>query len=502
MNNKDSKDNLEDLFRKSFHDKDKINQKDGWNVPSEQVWAGIQTGLVKEKKPRRKFLYWHWAAIAASFLLIISFFQLYQDAQKIKDLSNQLNENEQVVKDIQAQLQTIEAAKTQQGNTAALKKEIAAPTIKSQQILNKASRQNRTTSFHNTTAFNNPQNFTDALSKFDQQKPPFATALEKVVVKKLNKGVELSVKSPQNINKLEDTPSTRLVIAITQLPTLNHFLPVTNRTIVPNIPISRVIKKPASFYLSADYAPVSMSIKRKDFSLVPPNFFPKLEQQQNSFSVGLQLGVLLNKKWAFETGFRYLQTSTQVSHNRAIPFNYLEEQLNGQGNYESSFSLQLNSSGGTVETDVVVARSSSTVITEETQLNFDITFSNSLTYLEIPLILKREFRIGRVGLSLKAGMVNRFLVQKSFNFQEIALDDARFQFSPKGFREHANTRQKPNNYAIQYLVGFGLAYQASSKLAIYAEPTFSRNIKPIFEVGRASIYAQNKSVNIGLRYTL
>lgn len=500
MDNNNSKDNLEDLFRKSFHNPDRINQKDGWNVPAEEVWEGIQTGLASDKKPRRKLLYWHWAAIAASFLLIISFFQLYQDAQRIKDLSNQLNENEQIVKDIKNQLETIEQSKVEQQNITAQKEAINSQPTRKNQPLNT---NNTTTYSNNTTAFNKRQNFTKSFSKFDQNEPSFSTTdLEKMAVKASNNTLISSVNSIQDKAELEGLKAANQITVLAQLPTLNTSLSIGNRPIFLNTPITPVIKKTTSFYVATDYAPVWTNIQHKDFLLAPPNFFPKREQQENSFSLGLQMGILWNGKWALETGIRYLHTNNKVSHNRAIPFNFLEEQLNGQGEYESSFSMQLNSSGGAVETDVVVARSSATEIAEETELNFDITFSNSLTYLEIPFLLKREFRVGNLGLSLKAGLVNRFLIDKSFNFQQIELDDARFQFRPRGFREHANTRQQPNTYSNQYLVGFGLAYHVSPKLAIYAEPTFTRNIKPILDVGRASIIAQNKSVNVGMRYTL
>ena len=149
-----------------------------------------------------------------------------------------------------------------------------------------------------------------------------------------------------------------------------------------------------------------------------------------------------------------------------------------------------------------MSRSATSTVEENTNLDFDIRFSNNISYLEIPLILKRQLTFGRLEINAHAGLVNRFLVQKSFDFEGIFLEDVRFQSRPRVFREQANAKQKPKAYTINYLVGIGLAYQIRPKTKIYVEPTFSRSIHPILKVGRASLFSQNQSINLGIRYTL
>ena len=128
------------------------------------------------------------------------------------------------------------------------------------------------------------------------------------------------------------------------------------------------------------------------------------------------------------------------------------------------------------------------------------SFSNSLAYLDIPILLRKEWTIGRFGISAKAGFVNRFLLQSSYEVQNIGLEDGRFKPIATRFSNQSTNTTK--TYSAQYAIGLGLAYRINPKWQFYLDPTFTQNMQPIVNFGPASITAQNKTVHVGLRYTL
>jgi len=226
-----------------------------------------------------------------------------------------------------------------------------------------------------------------------------------------------------------------------------------------------------------------------------------LESQESSFTTGLQFGVNLGEGWIMETGLRHTNSNKSAQHTGSIPYQFLEERLSNQGIYESTLNLQIGSSSGAIETEVVLSRSSATSIEEQTDLGLNITFSKSITSLDIPLLVKKQWAIGNLGLNIRAGLLNRFIIDNNLETSNITVDDARFQSRIEP-NEERNGTNKLSTYSPNFLAGFGMEYQLQPKLSVYAEPTFVRSIGPIAKIRFADIYAEGKMVNLGIRYQL
>ena len=179
----------------------------------------------------------------------------------------------------------------------------------------------------------------------------------------------------------------------------------------------------------------------------------------------------------------------------------MEERLSNQGIYESTLNLQIGSSLGAIETEIVLSRSSATSIEEQTDLGLNITFSKSVTSLDIPLLVKKQWTIGNLGVSIRAGLLNRFIIDNNLETFNITVDDPRFQSRIEP-NEARNGPNRLSTYSPNFLAGFGMEYQLQPKLSIYAEPTFVRSIQPIAKIGFADIFAEGKMVNFGIRYQL
>ena len=167
-------------------------------------------------------------------------------------------------------------------------------------------------------------------------------------------------------------------VSISNLPILFNLLEIKDKVIPPTIPsIVPTIKNNPSFYLAVDYAPYWEETKIQGGRFGGVSLFSGLENQESSFTAGLQFGVHLGKGWIMETGVRYTNSNKSAQHTGNIPYQLLEERLSNQGIYESTLNLQLGSSLGAIETEVVLSRSSATSIEEQTDLGLNITFSKS-----------------------------------------------------------------------------------------------------------------------------
>ena len=284
------------------------------------------------------------------------------------------------------------------------------------------------------------------------------------------------------------------VVAINKLEIKNRKIDWSNLAIVP------VLKKRPQFYLSADYAPVWKTVKNRGFQFGRNEFFPRKEVQETAYNTGLQVGLKWGKGWSVETGLRYNAVKASIRHNKVVTYEQMQEKLNSNGDYESVVNMQFGSSAGAIETDVSFARATSATIETDAQIEIDIATSNTLSHLDLPLIVKKEWAIGSLALSIKAGLLNRFLIENSIALEEVTIDNNSFNTTATSFKKRQSTKNK-DDYSAHYLAGIGVAYTFQPGLSMYVEPTFIRSVQPVIGLRDASLYTQSKMLNIGLRYT-
>ena len=522
MDKKKPEDNLENLFGKLFNDAEEVVEGMGWDMPPDDVWDEIQMGLQEEKEPKRIIGYWWWIGTAASFLLLISAFQCYQ-YKKIQELTHQLDLKEKAVNTIQLDLEDLIYQKEQKEKLTIVKnnqvnaatglsaEKEGVPSIRRTPYLKELS--NKIKEIEKTPIANRFNNFPPEKRKATSNR---SKSIDEILARsQVNKVAHLGEKELGN--KTKDLQNQELAInipnkieadknivdvSISNLPTLFNLLEIKDKVIPPTIPsIVPTIKNNPSFYLAVDYAPYWEENKIQGGRFGGVSLFSGLESQERGFTTGLQFGLNLSKGWIMETGLRYTNSNKSAQHTGSIPYQFLEERLSNQGIYESTLNLQLGSSLGAIETEVVLSRSSATSIEEQTDLGLNITFSKSVTSLDIPLLVKKQWAIGNLGVSIRAGLLNRFIIDNNLETFTVTVDDARFQSRIEP-NEERNGTNKLSTYSPNFLVGFSMEYQLQPKLSIYAEPTFVRSIGPIAEIGFADIFAEGKMVNLGIRYRL
>jgi len=502
---KDNQDSLEHLFRRKFNDEEAVAQQEGWNTPSDEMWDRIQMGLSEKEKATRRVMYWPLVGIAASFLLL-SIFPLYQSKNKIDSLAVKLESNEQALKTMQKTLADVSAithSKQQialqekkkltsdQGN---LKESIATATKKLPVAIPKiATTNNKKTSESNLT------------NSYVIAPPLSSTMLDRGVANSsgfvdniANKSV---VSSSIAITSVANSKSSNQYPPLTNLPTIQKELPVAiSEKAIAISPFVAPIKN-KKFYLAASIAPIWGTLNKKNNATNLMNFEPKKVRQKSAFSTGIQAGMNVGKGWSVESGLRYTTTNDSAEDTRTITYQQVAENLNNQGDFESNLTIPLGSSAGLTEAIVVLSRAAISTIEEGTKIDLDFAMANSQSYVDIPILARKQWRVGNLGFGITAGLLNRFLLEKSFDLPTITVNDQRFSAQSMYISEKEGSTTT-TTYLPYCLVGIDIEYEIYPGLYIFITPTLSKSIRPTIEADSADLYAQEKMLNMGVRYQL
>ncbi|RMF29884.1 MAG: hypothetical protein D6765_03875, partial [Bacteroidetes bacterium] len=104
MNPTPHNDRLEEFFRQSLENLPPSPEPDGWDLPSDRVWEGIQAHLDGAKR-RPAALWWIWGAAAAALLLLATFFFLWSTHRRLDTLSRTVEDNRLRIEQLQQALE-------------------------------------------------------------------------------------------------------------------------------------------------------------------------------------------------------------------------------------------------------------------------------------------------------------------------------------------------------------------------------------------------------------
>lgn len=464
-----STDNLEDFFHQSFNDEEKVQVAADWNVPSEVVWENIQNGLTEEKKLNVLFIKWPWSAIAASYLLLVGGYQFFQKQTLGDDLDTFVVVAELV---LDTHLESEEIVCTDEF-------------IRQKQL----TQSNR--------YFESPDSKWISLSSPDD-KNEIQSSRQKLAVAtisniktsqlykttKLSKNIDELTKSIQVLPNLESSYST-------------NFL-------TQDIQISKItpaLKKPTTFYVAANYNNLSEDLKKYPFSKENQTDLTVAETSNKGFGVGIQMGVENKKGWAIETGIHYTQIAENREVNQTIKHQDLQNNIAANGNGVGDLQLDWTNSAEKNELVLAFKNNGNTPINATDELSIEVNQQTQKSFVEVPFLLKKRWKIGKVGLSLKSGVLNRFQINHTLTEPKITLDNNQFELLATEFKQNISTA-KNKIYIPQLVAGLGLEYFIQPNLSVYVEPTFTKSIASLIDFDFAQATAPNSMVNVGFRYEL
>ncbi len=493
------KDKLESFFQKSLRDQEEGLSPDGWDMPGEEVWAGIDQELDASAVVVGG-ISWRNVAMAAALLIgiLLIGFQAYTNYQLRQELAAQTEQIKTLKEEIQVlksekELETYykpqqgleeENITTQTAENNLHQPPVEKPTTIAQINLPGAEAQLINPEEESPIAGNATQNDVQALAS-DAELDKTLQKEEASVSSTNNTAVYFSNTEQVGIAKLHsnpvplslprDKPKAALKapsLDIDKAPTRLHFF--------------------AGVYVAPNLSGNSVMQRRPEAIL-----FRKNESYQWSAERGVKLGVELSSRWRLYSGVSLYNVRLRSQQLFRLEYNP-ETETRIDDEYESVYALSVPSSYGASDVEVEVRRPANQAIQAGQRLLVDVRTQQELKFVSVPLVVGYQLRNGRVSFGLKAGLALNILNTKTFS----STAQARLAFLRLNRVRVERAYNATQSLTMDYLLGATLAYQLSPNWSIALEPTFRRNITPITETENFRTTNQALGVQLGAYFRL
>jgi len=270
------------------------------------------------------------------------------------------------------------------------------------------------------------------------------------------------------------------------------------------VPFERLVKKDRKvkgFYAGLLIAPAYTDRKIKVIG--NPVIARAINQDETpdlSFIAGATVGYKFSKNWSIESGFTYSKVSLQHKGRKQVRYTTVGEEMTPSGIFEKQYALDVGTSGGDVGTEIGLSRNANTSIAENDFITLFLKANQNITFGNIPIIARYQFGNEKWSFGLKAGVVNRFVLDGYLEIESVEVLRPGVQSISNDHFYKKRPLRKIKNYEADILIGAGINYHINSKIWLSVEPTFTHSINPIFENRFFQTFPITGSLDIGLSY--
>jgi hypothetical protein len=538
MSDNYKKDKLEDLFKGSFDDLPETPAENGWDLPSDGVWSRVDANLRPGGRRRGGLVWW---MLGLGLMIIIGWAIFWTTQQEhfdpaeiehkleivestnTKGLENDNNEEINAEVDLKEEEYLNKSSKLAEEEVVVIDKAVP---VESAEILSSkiqlknedtgiSERSQRTVTTDVSEQRQRPVNNESKTADIPSgQESKGQLNDNRLVNKQLDQDAEGAlVKTRQKGEEKRIVPDTDTIslkpkIApgrlLQQLPLKLQVLTYESTEKLPGVTyeandfITPTVSKADGLYLGVEASVLESYrtiLAKRDF--VVPRFYED-EKPDISLGYGINVGYQFSRNWSIESGLNYTSTALAFRARRQIRYTMVDEQPAGGGDFQSDYKLPFETSNGTIESDVAVARSAGTQVVENEFIALSLRGAQNFSYLNVPILARYHFGKGRWQMGLKGGVVNRILLDASFQFTSIstARQGLRVVVNDRFYQKR--TLNKVNDYQIDFELGAGLRFLATEQLWIYAEPTYRRSINPSHESINFKTFPTVKAIEVGM----
>ncbi len=513
MSNNFNSDSLESFFQKGLQD-DLLTDiaSDGWDMPSDAVWDNIETGITVRQIRGKK---WGdnkpWLSVAAAILFITIFYQTLSQQQSIDGLQHQIDaqankqtqiDNNQKTKqseDFQnniASIPTEESTSSQASTTSNTNNIIAATTKNTTSIT--------TRNIHNNSVtLPSSQNIL-----FDEsQNRPLENQNHSLAV---NPKLELTAaaKPSNHTNYLSTKLEKQQLVALNvKSKRMTDIIPTLKNSSYPSLgsvePFEKAVDQ-KNVYVGAYIGSNWTSTKVKGNTEVK-DLLDKQQFTTSSYQTGVKIGYQLSDKWSVETGLAYNKIQQKSEHQLNFTFDSDDISLNADGEYEGTYTGSLSTSYGSLPVDVVLSHGSIAPNLQEGQiLPFKLKSKQTLEMVQVPVAVRYAVGSGRLKLHLSAGATANILTNKDLRIA-LPLEGSNLpgvaNVSYEGSDlQGENYLDDINNLSFSLTAGAELTYALTNNLHLYAAPTYSKGVTPVYESEELETDLSQATVLLGINY--
>lgn len=214
-------------------------------------------------------------------------------------------------------------------------------------------------------------------------------------------------------------------------------------------------------------------------------------------SLGTSIAYQASRRWDIGIGMEYAAFLLRSDYQHQVRYSRSGEVDNGQGAFESNYRVEINTSYGRVETDIVVERESDAAIPEHTFINLDFLMEQSFRYVRIPVFARYHFQAGKLRMFGSGGLALQHLSSSTLDFKAIQ------SMSDKVRRVkqlHSGTLRGTNRTTLGFQVGLGVEIPGSEQLSFIINPTLNGSLDPVYSRELIKIFPYTIDLRLGVTY--
>ncbi len=504
-----SEDNWEDIFKKKLESQQDPFDDSGWNVPSDKVWEEIVTQLPPNDKKKKGLLFFLLpsAVLLLGVSIWLTFINLGPKSLQSPEPNAPANGGVPTV--VQTQRPGVQSPQpTATSATMSPEENVVTTTAAMASALTNVkgalakpaslrSSRNRLAQWHVAHESNLHSN-TNVAANTSQQKLLDASSLSaksnsRQPSQDLAQDESSQESSPVNPTNAPVNAQIELSSAVidrgadlwkeVQILSTRSIAPLLGSpyAIATSTAYLKTPSRPSRYFLHIGGGPMMLQPKQTG------------EKQHFSFSTNLGLEYAWTKKWSFELGAQYVNLIQKLQYNIDLPYNGSNEALQSDGNFDSKYSGQVNTSLGDVNMSMVLSRLASSSLALGEKINLDVSGTERIQLLQLPIGMKYIFDLGKWNPYVRASYIPTFVLQSSVDFNTV--------HSNHPAVHHRGTNARISNHA-DFVSGFGttagLQYKCTSRLFVTGEVQYQYLITPLSK--SQTVNPSLLGVNLGLRY--
>jgi len=554
MERKEHNDNMEEFFRKVFRGLGNEPSEDGWDLPSERAWAGIQSGLAPAS--RRKA----WLLRAAGLLGLILLALLFHLCSRNQQMQARLGQQARTIDSLEEELAVLKGSNIPETRVETgisytfldfgrREMDLNKSAIKSEIGRRKAEKPTENAHFRVFSDFRlrtfdfqqglvqNPNTLTFPKGAGRQEKaieqqapeinpvpPAEGQASAAVTAKGQLKGLVSGSPEGQKLQQgKQEPPAVQAGLPNLRQRNPEYFIPAAPglpaRQSAPG-PLPTLQLLPASSSPSLrfpeKFSPKALSARRQvhfyggayfSYNFTARNIestgpeagrplFPEQESEQWAAEAGLKLGGQLSRRWALETGigvYTIRQLSQQVFR---VPYDPSRERAVEGGAFEASYDWAMPSAYGESEVEFGLRRQQPESVLPGAYIPLELRAEQAIRLVSLPLAVRYDLLAGRLSIGLKGGLALGLLRSASL---KVGLQSRH----PRLQAPEARIKRlfsEVNNTSLDYLAGLNARYLLAPGWELSLEPAWRSNIRPIAEQAGFLTRSHALGVQVGLNY--
>ena len=494
---------LEEFFRNQFNRPEQYDIPDEWNTPPDQTWSNIKDALTKKKDDKYPPIYFYKGiALLIIGLILILFLGHNYSIEKVKNqnLQEELKSTKQIIADLlnSPANEAIRKPKVENLGQSILNNDVV--DLSSKTVILKDN--NSAITISNYSKYTLDSEYQNNLNRYN--------SIDDGSVINYNSSHDESSKIIDQDGEKQKAPS--IVNYNDKSPNEMNELLLLNSSIIQMLPTNFTLKNPVStpidikesnstFYAGLEIG-TTLKVKERPSEFrgisIPQNSIV-FENQFSSQNLGFKIGYQVLPNFSIESGLQYFNSSVNIDHNRLISISTLREIQDGSGNLIGGFNFDIPTSTGSIGTDVISSRRSSSSLDPEEEINIVINIDHNIDQLSIPLIARYSKTFGSFTAALRAGIVNTWNLNNELTVNDIQSSNEDFFFQSKTDPIGHNQNRIPPTYKLNYLVGLAMEYELSHGWRLYIEPSYTQSISPLFDNGRFQAFNKQVTINTGVK---